>query len=334
MHSDQVKTSNQLQPNHSKLNAKRRFHFSHQGLMLVLIVLVIIASLISPYFLTVDNFQNIILGLSVTGILAIGMTFVILTAGIDLSVGVLALSAIIAASYGGGNFLAFSIFALITGLVFGLLNGLGVVWGGIPAFVVTLASLSVARGLAFMISHGNPIYFQIPGYTEMSNLLIAGIPLPGLFFAVIAALAAFVLRYLPFGRNVYAVGASEEVARLSGIPVRKVLLSVYGLSGLLSGFAAILYTSYTSVAQPGAASGFELDAIAIVVIGGTSLFGGVGSIAGTVYGTVIIALLRNIFNLLNMQTPTQNVMMGLAIVIALLFQRKGNGSLKNLFRRK
>ncbi len=302
-------------------NFLAHLNIQHAGLIGIIILLLVVASFSSPYFLSVSNFQNIIRSMAVIGILAVGQTFVILTSGIDISVGaVLALSAVVASVGSGNNFTLFCVLAISVGLLFGVLNGLAVVFGRIPAFITTLATMTAARGLAEVISNSNPIYINIPGYADISNILILGIPLPGVFIIVIAAIAAFVLRYLPYGRSVYSVGSSEEVSRLSGLPVKSVLFSVYVISGLLAGLAAVLYTSYTAVSQANAANGMEMNTITIVVLGGTSMLGGVGSIAGTVYGTIIIGLLQNLFNLLNMQTPMQQVMMGIVLIIALLLQ--------------
>lgn len=302
---------------------RRQRPLRHLSLLGVIAALIVIGTVLSPYFFSGSNMQNILQGAAVTGILAAGETLVILSASIDLSVGaVLALSAVIGATYAPHSLLGFLLLTAATGGVVGLFNGAVVVFGRIPPFVVTLASLSAARGLALVVSNSNPVYFEIPHYVDMSTVSILGIPLPAIFFFMVVGILAFVLKFLPFGRGIYAVGASQEVARLSGISVRKVLIGVFTIGGLLSGISAVVYTSYTSVAQPGAANGMELDAIAVVVIGGTNLFGGEGGVGRTIYGTFVIAILRNIFNLLNMQTPMQSIMMGLAILLALLFQRR------------
>ena len=312
-----------LEPRDLLFRLRQLRSLRYLSLLGVIAMLMVIGTVLSPYFLSGSNMQNILQGAAVTGILASGETLVILSAGIDLSVGaVLALSAVVGASYSPHDMIGFLLFTALTGGLVGLFNGLLVVFGKIPPFVVTLASLSIARGLALVISSGNPIYFDISHYVDMSNASLLGIPLPAVLFFIVVAILIFVLKFLPFGRGIYAVGANQEVARLSGISIQRILVGVYSVGGLLSGVAAIVYTSYTSVAQPQAANGMELDAIAVVVIGGTNLFGGEGGVGRTIYGTFVIAILRNIFNLMNMQTPTQNIMMGFAILLALLLQRR------------
>ena len=308
-----------------KVNISRkkfdRVSFSRGGLILVIAATFLIGSFISPYFLQVSNFQNIVRNLAVTGILAIGETFVVLTGGIDLSVGgVLALCGIIAALYGGSDMATFIILSLVVGLLMGIINGVGVASKRIPPFIMTLAILNVCRGASFLLCKNMPIFFTISGFTELSTQLVLGVPLPGFIFLIVALIAMFILKYLPFGREIYAVGSNAEVARFSGLNVKRTLVLAYAASGLLAGLAAIVYTSYTSVAQANGANGFELDAIAMTVVGGTSLSGGRGGIAGTLLGVILMALLRNIFNLLNFQSPLQQVLMGVCLGIAVLLQ--------------
>ncbi len=316
-----------LEPKNLLFKLRQLRSLRYLGLLGVIAMLLVIGTVLSPYFFSGSNMQNILQGAAVTGILASGETLVILSAGIDLSVGaVLALSAVIGASYSPHDITGFLLFTALTGGLVGLFNGLLIVFGKIPPFVVTLASLSIARGLALVVSSGNPIYFDIPHYVDISNVSLLGVPIPAVMFFIVVAILIFVLKFFPFGRGIYAVGANKEVARLSGISIQRILLGVYCIGGLLSGVAAIVYTSYTSVAQPQAANGIELDAIAVVVIGGTNLFGGEGGVGRTIYGTFVIAILRNIFNLMNMQTPMQNIMMGFAILLALLLQRRRRDS--------
>lgn len=304
------------------LNKQRLKHIStYMWLTMTIVVFMIFSSFLSPYFFKFANFQNIIRSLAVTGILALGETFVILTGGIDLSVGgVLALSAIVATNYAGGNMVSFVLVAVLTGAVAGSLNGLGVISERMPAFITTLAVLNICRGASYVISKSMPIYLRLANYTSLSRMQVAGIPLPGFIFLMVALILVFVLRNLPFGRNLYAVGANANVARLSGVPVKRTMFFAYVISGMLAGLAACVHISYTSVAQPDAGSGYELDAIAMTVIGGTSLNGGRGGTVGTIQGVIIMALLRNIFNLLNIQTPTQTILMGCALAMAVIIQ--------------
>lgn len=287
-----------------------------------LIGVVLLGFLTTPHFANAANLQNIVTAISVSGVLAVGQTFVILTGGIDLSVAsILALSAVLAGTLAPNNLFLFVVLALAVGVAVGLLNGLLTVLGRIPAFIVTLATMSAASGLAFVVTNGNPVYITSRTYLLLSTTSIAGVPLVGIIFAVAALIGGFALRSLPFGRYVYAVGDNEEAARVAGLRVGTVKVAVFVISGLLAAIASVIDTSFTGVAQPGAGTGLELDAIAIVVLGGTNLFGGRGTMTGTFLGALVIGTLRDIFNLLGLSTPYQNIMMGAAIVIALLLQR-------------
>ncbi|HWC83448.1 MAG TPA: ABC transporter permease [Pseudonocardiaceae bacterium] len=287
-----------------------------------LVGVIVLGFLTTPHFASGANLQNIVTAISVSGVLAVGQTFVILTGGIDLSVAsILALSAVLAGTLAPGNLLLFVLLALAVGIAVGLLNGLLTVLGRIPAFIVTLATMSAASGLAFVVTNGNPVYITSQTYIELSTASIAGIPLVGIIFAVAALIGGFALRSLPLGRYVYAVGDNEEAARVAGLRVGAVKITVFVISGALAAVASVIDTSFTGVAQPGAGTGLELDAIAIVVLGGTNLFGGRGTMTGTFLGALVIGTLRDIFNLLGLSTPYQDIMMGAAIVIALLLQR-------------
>lgn len=292
-------------------------------LLLIIVVLVALGASLSPYFFKVSNFQNIVRSLAVTGILALGETYVILSGGTDLSVGgVLAFSAIVGTQFAGGNIVSFVLTAILAGMLAGCLSGLGVISGRIPSFIATLATLNICRGACYLISKSMPIYLRLDGYTSLSRTVLFGLPLPGVIFLVVALASVFALKYLSFGRNLYAVGANKTVARLSGVPVKSTIFAAYAIAGLLAGLAACVHISYTGVAQPDAGAGYELDAIAMTVIGGTSMNGGTGGITGTILGVVIMALLKNIFNLLNIQTPLQTILMGCALAIAVFIQTK------------
>ncbi|GGM92020.1 ABC transporter permease/substrate-binding protein [Streptomyces fuscichromogenes] len=291
------------------------------GALTALIVLVIAMSALSGDFLTTDNLLNVGVQAAVTAILAFGATFVIVSAGIDLSVGsVAALSATVlawsATSHGVPVFLAV-VLAVATGIVAGLVNGFLIAYGKLPSFIATLAMLSVGRGLALVISGGSPIAFP-DSVSHLGDTLGGWLPVPVLVMILMGLIAAFVLGRTYIGRSMYAIGGNEEAARLSGLRVNKQKLAIYALSGLFAAVAGIVLAARLSSAQPQAANGYELDAIAAVVIGGASLAGGTGKASGTLIGALILAVLRNGLNLLNVSAFWQQVVIGVVIALAVL----------------
>ncbi|AWK07622.1 transporter [Streptomyces spongiicola] len=291
------------------------------GALTALIVLVVALSALSGDFLTADNLLNIGVQAAVTAILAFGVTFVIVSAGIDLSVGsVAALSATVlawsATSEGVPVALAV-VLAVATGTACGLVNGLLVSYGRLPPFIATLAMLSVARGLSLVISQGSPIAFPEP-VSRLGDTIGGWLPVPVLVMVALGLITAFVLRRTYLGRSMYAIGGNEEAARLSGLRVGKQKIAVYALSGLFAAAAGIVLASRLSSAQPQAAQGYELDAIAAVVIGGASLAGGTGKASGTLIGALILAVLRNGLNLLSVSAFWQQVVIGVVIALAVL----------------
>jgi ribose transport system substrate-binding protein len=291
------------------------------GALTALIVLVIALSALSGDFLTADNLLNIGVQAAVTAILAFGVTFVIVSAGIDLSVGsVAALSATVlawsATSHGVPVVLAV-IMAVATGVVAGLVNGFLIAYGKLPPFIATLAMLSVGRGLALVISQGSPIAFP-SSISHLGDTLGGWLPVPVLVMVVMGLIAAFVLARTYIGRSMYAIGGNEEAARLSGLRVKRQKLAIYALSGVFAAAAGIVLASRLSSEQPEAADGYELDAIAAVVIGGASLAGGTGKASGTLIGALILAVLRNGLNLLSVSAFWQQVVIGVVIALAVL----------------
>ena len=276
---------------------------------------------LTPHFLTVSNLLNIAEQATIIAIIAVGMTFVIITAGIDLSVGsVLAFAGVVMASalqHGLPLPVALMV-GLGVGLLCGLVNGLLITVGRLPPFIATLGMMSVARGAALMFTEGRPI----SGFSESLRALARGevlrIPTPVIIMIVVYALAHFVLRRTKLGRYTYAIGGNEEAALLSGINVRVYKTIVYGIAGMLSGLAAILLTARLNSAQPIAGMSYELDAIAATVIGGTSLLGGEGTVLGTLIGALIMAVLRNGLNLLTVSSFFQQVVIGSVIILAVL----------------
>jgi ribose transport system permease protein len=293
--------------------------------LIIFVALCLIASLLSESSLTVNNLLNVARQVSITAIIAAGMTLVILIAGIDLSVGsVLAFTGAIAAGLIAAQLpLAVVIIAtLFVGLLFGLVNGVFVTRWGIPSFITTLAVMVIARGMTLVYTKGYPLVVSHDSFRFIGNGKIAGIPLPIIIMIAIFALMYWILRYTSFGRYIYAIGGNEEAARLSGIPVNTIKVAVFGISGLLSALSAIVYTSRLMSAQPTAGTGIELDAIAAVIIGGTSLAGGKGGITGTLIGALIMGILDNVLNLMNVSPFYQSIAKGLVILLAVLVDSK------------
>lgn len=291
------------------------------GALTALIALVIAMSALSGDFLTTDNLLNIGVQAAVTAILAFGVTFVIVSAGIDLSVGsVAALSATVlawmATSEGVPVWIAV-ILAVATGIAAGLVNGVLISYGKLPPFIATLAMLSVGRGLSLVISQGSPIAFP-SSVSHLGDTLGGWLPVPVLVMVVMGLITAVILGRTYIGRSMYAIGGNEEAARLSGLRVKKQKIAIYALSGLFAAAAGIVLASRLSSAQPQAAQGYELDAIAAVVIGGASLAGGTGKASGTLIGALILAVLRNGLNLLSVSAFWQQVVIGVVIALAVL----------------
>ncbi|MFJ2156959.1 substrate-binding domain-containing protein [Streptomyces sp. NPDC087856] len=291
------------------------------GALTALIVLVIAMSALSGDFLTTDNLLNVGVQAAVTAILAFGVTFVIVSAGIDLSVGsVAALSATVlawSATQHGVPVVLAVILAIATGIAAGLVNGFLIAYGKLPPFIATLAMLSVARGLSLVISQGSPIAFP-DSVSHLGDTLGGWLPVPVLVMIAMGLVAAFILGRTYIGRSMYAIGGNEEAARLSGLRVSKQKLAIYALSGVFAAAAGIVLASRLSSAQPQAADGYELDAIAAVVIGGASLAGGTGKASGTLIGALILAVLRNGLNLLSVSAFWQQVVIGVVIALAVL----------------
>ncbi len=298
--------------------AKIADFISDNGALVGLLVLCVAMFVATPDFLTPNNLLNVGIQASVVAILAFGQTFVIVTAGIDLSVGsVAALSAMVAAftgqSWGMPPMVAL-LFGLLTGLAAGMASGAATAYGKLPPFIATLAMLSVARGLTLVVSNGIPI--PTPSVVTWLGGSVGPIPMPVVVLLVMGAIGWFILNRLSIGRAMYAVGGNLEAARLSGIPVKRVLVTVYALSGIFAAVAGLVLSGRLASAQPQAATGYELDSIAAVVIGGASLAGGVGRISGTLIGALVLAVIRNGLNLLNVSAFWQQVIIGLVIAVA------------------
>jgi ribose transport system permease protein len=294
---------------------------AENGALAALVVLAVALSLLSPDFLTVTNLLNVGVQAAVTAVLAFGATFVIITGGIDLSVGaVAALSAIVlawTASDAGMPWPLATVIALVVGLACGLVNAALIAYGKLPPFIATLAMLGVARGLALVVSQGSPIAMP-DAVSHLGDTIGGYLPVPVLVMVVMGVITAVVLNRTYAGRAMYAIGGNEEAARLSGIKVNRQKLITYALSGAFAAVAGIVLASRLASAQPQAASGYELDAIAAVVIGGASLSGGKGRAFGTLVGALILAVLRNGLNLLSVSAFWQQVVIGVVIALAVL----------------
>jgi len=287
-----------------------------------LVAIMIVAAFVSDRFLTIVNLLNVAEQIAIVGVLGVGMTFVILTAGIDLSVGsIVALTAVVGAISVNAHGMAAAVaISLAVGAGVGVINGLGIVFGHIQPFIMTLATMAAASGFAFIVSGGLQIAIASTTFNQFGQSKVFGIPIPAVVFLVLALFAAGVLNRTVFGRSVFAVGSSAEAARLSGIPVKQTVFLVYVISGICGGLGGLLYAAELGTGTPNAGTGIELDAIAAVVIGGTSLFGGVGRISGTLIGAAILGVLADILNLVGVQTYVQDVVKGVIIVVAILLQ--------------
>lgn len=303
--------------------------FLHSPLVLPLAGLVVVSCLMglaSDNFFSVSNLFNVLRQVSIVAVLAVGMSFVILTGGIDLSVGaVMALVGTVSAGlivHSGLPAGAALPLGLLLGLAIGLANGFLVAWGRMPAIIVTLASMGMARGLALIYSGGYPIS-GIPSWIAWFGIGRVGIvPVPVIIMVVIYALAFVLLQRTAFGRHVYALGGNELAAQLSGVKTRRVKLAVYAISGLTSSLAAVILTGRLMSGQPNAGIGFELDAIAAVVLGGTAIAGGRGLILGTLIGAILLGILNNGLNLMGINPYLQDVIKGGIILLAIYIGRE------------
>jgi ribose/xylose/arabinose/galactoside ABC-type transport system permease subunit len=291
------------------------------GTLIGLVVLCAVLWALTPHFLTVSNLLNIAEQTSINAIVAVGMTFVILSGGIDLSVGSLVALAgvVLGTALKGGQPMAAALpLGLAVGVASGVLNGALVSWGGLPPFIVTLGTMSIARGAALLYTEGRPVSGFDEGFRVLATGRIGFIPAPVIVTALVYLLAHFVLTRTTFGRYVYAIGGNEEATRLSGVSIRFHKTMIYGVSGLMSAIAAVILTARLNSAQPIAGMMYELDAIAATVIGGTSLMGGEGSLGGTLVGALIMGVLRNGLNLLGVSSFLQQIVIGGVIVVAVL----------------
>lgn len=304
---------------------KRPWAFSEASLILILLVLFVALSFASETFLTWRNLSNLLRQTSINGIVALGMTFVIIAAGIDLSVGaVVGLSGMIAAllmSQGVDIWVSIGA-ALIVSTLVGAVSGTVIFRGKVPPFIATLGTMTVVRGIIMLISGAAMVAGLPKSFTDFSQAALFGIPSMVIVWLIIALVAWIITRWTVFGRNVYTIGSNPEAARLSGINVGRTTIGVYALCALFAGIAGILFTSRIANGVPTAGQGYELDAIAAAVIGGASLSGAEGSVFGTIIGAIIMQLLRNGGNLLGVNPFILEIVIGGLIVVTVLLDQR------------
>lgn len=296
------------------------------GSALIFLAVVLAASQVSPVFLSPNNLANVLSQVAITGIIGLGMTLVILTGGIDLSVGaVVALVSVLMTGTQQYGFLPAVTIALAVGAIVGWLNGVGVVYGRMQPFIMTLGMMTVARGAAFVYSGGAPMAVELEALNFIGMSHFAGVPLPGLIFSVLLVVTGIFMARFPAGRHIYAIGSNPDAARLAGVNVSRHLIGVYTFSGVMAAVGGIVFVAQQGVGMAVAGVGYELNAIAAVVLGGTSLFGGEGTLYGTALGAAIIGVLGNMMNLSGVNPFAQDLLKGVIIISVVLIRRVLSG---------
>lgn len=298
----------------------KKISFQGMGLWIAFAVLCIVLSISNKFFLTWDNLMTVLRQAAYVAVVACGMTFVISMGGIDLSVGaVMAIAGVIAGTLmaGGTNIYLAIVIAMIAGAVIGACSGVCVAQLGIPDFIVTMAMMSIIRGAVQVITKGIPIYGLVyPEFSFIAQGSVLGIPFPIILTIIVFAVFYYVMYHTRFGRYVISIGSNMESARLVGIPIKRIKISVYALCGFLAAFAGVIMTSRLTAAMPDAGQNYEMDAIAATVIGGTSMSGGKAKLFGTVLGAVMMAVVRNGLNLLAVNTYWHQVVIGAIVLLA------------------
>lgn len=302
-------------------------YMSELTTVIALIILMAVITIINSNFLTANNLLNLLLQVTSNALIAFGMTFVILTGGIDLSVGsILALSsALTAGLLGSGMPVTLAILiSLILGCILGMMNGLLISYGKLAQFIVTLATMTIFRGATLVYTNGNPITKGLSDtflFQFLGQGYIVGIPFPVIIMFIVFIVLYVLLHKTAFGKSVYAIGGNEKAAYISGVKLNKVKIIIYSISGMMASISGLIITSRLSSAQPTAGASYEMDAIAAVVLGGTSLSGGKGRILGTLIGALIIGVLNNGLNIIGVSAFWQQVVKGVVILIAVLIDR-------------
>lgn len=286
-------------------------------LPLVFIAVMLIGALISPLFFSAQNLRNIVIGSATFGILASGMTVILIAGEIDLSVGSqVALTSVVMATLAPRSLtLAIFVSVLVT-VSIGIVNGVLLTKTKMPSFVLTLSTMGIVRSIALVIGDGQPVYGVPRSYASLANASVGGIPLVALALVVIYLLTWFFLKYTTLGRSIYSVGSNAEAARLTGINVNRIKVAAYAISGFMAGLAGLYYTSYVTLGLPDGAVDYETEAITAAIIGGASFFGGEGQVTNTLLGFLIVAIVKNILNLMGVSPFVQPVAIGLLIIVA------------------
>lgn len=293
--------------------------------VIILVIMILMAAILSPSFLSVSNLFNVVRQIAVAGIVAAGMTFVILTGGIDLSVGsIVGISGVIGAGVLAqtGSVVVAILAALAIGTFCGAINGLFIAKFEIPPFIATLGMMTLLRGCVLIYTKGSPISIKSDAYKFIGKGNFLGVPLPIVILFVIFVIANFILNYTTFGRSIYALGGNREASRLSGISTKRTEWLAYIINGFLAAMAAVVLTARLGSAQSTSGEGIEMDAIAAVILGGTSLSGGVGFVLPTVVGAMIMGIIDNILTLMNVNPHATNIVKGAVILIAVLVDKK------------
>lgn len=293
---------------------------------LIFLATVLAASQVSSVFLSPNNLGNVLSQIAITGIIGLGMTLVILTGGIDLSVGaVVALVSVLMTGTQQYGLFPSVIVALAVGATVGWLNGVGVVYGRMQPFIMTLGMMTVARGVAFVYSGGAPMAVELEGLNVLGVSRFLGVPTPGLIFAGLLVVAGIFMARFPAGRHIYAIGSNQDAARLAGVSVPRHLIGVYTFSGVMAAVGGIVFVAQQGVGMAVAGTGYELNAIAAVVLGGASLFGGEGTVYGTALGAAILGVLGNMMNLSGVNPFAQDLLKGVIIITVVLIRRVVGG---------
>ena len=338
-----VKTVEDASLNKAQKN-KLKVVLTKYGIVFVLLLMIIGISIVRPSFTTPTNLFNVLTQCSIYGIMALGMTLVIVSKGIDLSVGsVLALCGVIAASLGQtagamGKFypdlvelpIFVPILACIAiGAILGGINGSLLAYTGIPAFIATLGMMTIARGFALLYTSGKPVSTLLPGFSKIGGKLgDTPIPVPVIIYILVIAITWILLNNTKFGKSVYAIGANIKAAEVSGVNVKRSLIGIYAYCGMLAGVAAVVFAGRVGSVHPGAATGYELTAIAATTIGGTSHAGGIGTVWGAVVGALVLGVLRNSLTLLSVNAYWQQIVEGLIIIVAVIIDMRKNARKK------
>ena len=308
------------------------------GIYIAFVLLCLILAVLSPYFFTLKNIINVLNQVSIIGIIAIGSTAVLISGGLDLSPGaVVAVAGVMAAHFGHPGTYPVMIpvlVALITGMVFGAANGVLTSLGGIPPFIVTLGTMTIGRGVALLACDGMQVIDLSDQYIALANSEVAGIPVLIILFALVFLIFQFILTKTRFGRHIYAVGGNETASHVSGLYVNRIKILVYMLAGALAGFGGLLLSSRTIVGSPIAGQGYELDAIAAAVIGGTSTTGGMGKLSGTIIGALMIQVISNGLDMINVPSYWQQIVKGSIIILAVYIDMRSRSKGKKLIHIK